>query len=233
MTIRDMEYDFKLKMNKVDSNQNASFSIPEIDWILNEAQELIVKRIAKPRRYNGLGFEVTQRSTDDIKSIVINNYSLNIKNSIITLPHDYWFFISGYVQASKKSCQNKKLRLIIRQHDDMFNESSFNKSSFEWREINGTFSKDGINLHLEDFEVNRAYVTYIKKLSYIHNAQDFRGGSYRLPSGELLTGSQDCELPEGIHREIVDLAVLIASGQIQSPGFQFHQAKANLNDLIN
>ena len=48
MTIQDMHYDFKKKLNKIDSQQNRNLLIPEIDWTLNEAQELFVKITAFP-----------------------------------------------------------------------------------------------------------------------------------------------------------------------------------------
>ena len=43
MTIQEMHYDVKMKLNKVDSQQYRNLIIPQVDWILNEAQELFVK----------------------------------------------------------------------------------------------------------------------------------------------------------------------------------------------
>ena len=48
-------------------------------------------------------------------------------------------------------------------------------------------------------------------------------------SGTLLTGSQDCELPIQTHREIVDIAVLILTNNLELPTYQLKQAKVNLN----
>ena len=44
-----MHYDFKKKLNKIDSQQKKNLLIPEIDWTLNEAQNLYVDIIAQPR----------------------------------------------------------------------------------------------------------------------------------------------------------------------------------------
>ena len=62
----------------------------------------------------------------------------------------------------------------------------------------------------------------------MHNAEDFRTGSYKLPSGQLLSGSVNCELPEHTHSEIVDLAVLLTSGEMMSD-YKANTAKVNLN----
>mgnify|MGYP003657165203 FL=1 len=75
-------------------------------------------------------------------------------------------------------------------------------------------------------------MNYIKKLQYIHNAEDFRGGTYKLPSGVLLTGNVSCELPEQTHREIVDIAVAIASNELQNPDLQNKLQKLNFNNLV-
>jgi|GEM_PF-6135448 len=42
-------------------------------------------------------------------------------------------------------------------------------------------------------------------------------------------GFQDCELPEHTHREIVDIAVLLVSGELQLPDYQIKFNKINMN----
>jgi hypothetical protein len=134
---------------------------------------------------------------------------------------------------SKGNCINvKSRRFHLRQHDDDFEESPFDKSSFEWRHVNGVFFENGIKLFDDGtFTNNKFCLSYIKKLQYIHNAEDFGTGTYTLPSGQILTGSVDCELPEHTHREIVDIAVAIVSGQIQSQDYQIKLNKLNFNQI--
>jgi len=232
MTIKDMHYDFKKKLNKIDSQQNRNLLIPEIDWALNEAQELFVKMIAQPRIKSYLGFEMSQRSIDDIRTIVVKNNCLNIINNTATLPSNYWHFVKGRVEMSKGTCSNVKGKFHLRQHDDEFEESPFDNSNFEWRTVNGLFYEGGIKVHTDGtFTVNKLCVDYIRKTNYIHNAVDFRGGTYKLPSGTILTGSVNSELPEHTHREIVDIAVLIVTGEIQSPDYEIKMNKLKFNQI--
>lgn len=227
-----MHYDFKTKLNKIDSQQYRNLRIPEIDWKLNEAQELFVKMVAKPRLKNSLGFETSQRSIDDIRTIVVNDYCSSVINNIVTLPTDYWHFLSGKAIMDKGNCTGFPAVVKIRQHDDEFESSPFDCSSFEWREVNAVFYELGLKLFTDNTFTNKQFcMSYIKKLKYIHNAEDFRGGSYKLPEGTLLTGTQDCELPDQTHREIVDIAVLLATGEMQLPDYQIKQAKVNLNQI--
>ena len=49
MSVKDMHYDFKTKLNKLDSNLYRNLQIPEIDRKLNEAMFIFIKSIAEPR----------------------------------------------------------------------------------------------------------------------------------------------------------------------------------------
>lgn len=236
MDIIGMQYDYKQKLNKIDSQQNRNLRIPEIDWKLNEAIDIFIKTIAEPRTHSNLGFEKKQRTIDDIRTLVKNNVELDATRIsdteyYVELPPDYMFYISSDSIATKGTCIDKKCRNIFRQHDDRHEESPFDKSSFEWRETNIRFYDKGIKIFTDGtFSINKIEINYIRAHAYVHNAQGFLPtGQYRLPSGDLLTGSQDCELPEHTHREIVDLAVLITSGDLGLPDYQIKQAKIRLN----
>lgn len=231
MTIEEMHYDFKKKFNKIDSQQHRNLLVPEVDWVLNEAQELFVKMIAFPRIKSYLGFEKHQRSIDDIRPIVINGESIPVADNIVSLPEKYKYFLRARVDMKKGNCTSKGV-LKIRQHDDEFEESVQHKSSFEWRHVNGVFTNQGIKLYDDGTFTNTSIsLSYIEKLDWIHNAENFRNGTYKRPNGDILTGTQNSILPDHTHREIVDLAVRIASGEIQSSMAQIHQAKLNFNEL--
>lgn len=238
MDVRSMHYDFKQKINKIDSQQYRNLRVPEIDWKLNEACEIFIKSIAEPRFKNQLGFETSQRTIDDIRSIVINSPASVISNGNslevdYTLPLDYMFFVSAEVELSRQGCSNRTSRVIIRQHDDRFERSPFDKSSFEWKEVNARFVGNTLKMFTDTtFTIVNIKLNYIRKHAYIHNAQDFLpGATYNLPDGTALSGSQNCELPEHTHREIVDIAVLIATGEMQIPDYQIKQAKLKLNQI--
>ena len=64
MNIKEMHYDFKKKLNKIDSQQYKNLLVPEIDWTLNEAAEIFVKDIIKA------GIENGQTSIDDVRALI-------------------------------------------------------------------------------------------------------------------------------------------------------------------
>lgn len=231
MNIKEMHYAFKFDWNKIDSSQNRNFEVPEIDYILNAAQNLFVKLIAQPRLKNHLGFETTQRTIDDIRTVVKDNISITVTSDIAPLPTDYQHYLRAYALVTKGNCVDKRCRVLIKQHDDEFDESPFDRSNFGWRFQNALFTKDGLKF-FPDGTVTKVYMNYIKKLDYIHNAEDYSISGYRNFNGTMLTGVKNCELPDQTHSEIVDIAVLLASGNLQSPDYQIRQAKLNLNQII-
>lgn len=236
MTIKEMHYDFKQKLNKIDSQQNRNLRVPEIDWKLNEAIELFIKIVAQPKTRNSFGFETSQRIREDLRTLVVDDFNVSLSvlsdDFLVAIPDEYLYFVKiSDVIMSRGKCSHKAEKIYVRQHDDDFTYSPFDKSSFEWRELNVTFSELGIRLHSNgNFNIDSAKLSYIKKPAVVHNAEDFPGGSYEDLSGNNLTGTVDCDLPPHTHREIVDLAVAITTGDL-IPDYQSKLAKLRLNQI--
>ena len=66
------------------------------------------------------------------------------------------------------------------------------------------------------------------KAANIHNAEDFSNTGYKALNGDLLVGHSDCDLPEHTHREIVDIAVLLITGDLIQ-NYQIKKEKININ----
>ena len=240
MSIRDMHYDFKARLNKLDSSQYRNILVPDIDRKLNEAANILVKALAMPKYAKEIGLEVNQRTIDDLRTILIDDSPLvattvnNIDyfvNLPITTPTEYMYYVSSKVLMNRPSCGNKVCdRVIVRRHDEEHKNSPFNISSFEWREVNIHFINNQIRIFTDGtFSIVKLDLSYIRKMLYMHNAQDYSSGTYTLPNGVVLVGSQDCELPETIHTDVIDLAVLLTTMEINGMDYQLKQAKIQLN----
>ena len=72
-TIEEMHYDFRLKCDRIDSLSQQDFNPAEIDWFLNEAQELLVKSKYSINNAYRAGLEHTQKRIDDLSSILIKH----------------------------------------------------------------------------------------------------------------------------------------------------------------
>lgn len=237
MTIREMHYDFKQKLNKIDSQQYRNLRVPEIDWKLNEAIELFIKIVSDPKFRTRLGFETSQRIIDDIRTLVVPSEILTLSpftgdTQIATLPDEYMFYKGSRAILLKGECSLEAEKIYLRQHDDDSETSPFDNPSFEWREINIRFVDNGIRIFTgSDFTVSEFAIDYVRRHPLVHNAQDFPGGTYNALDGTSLSGSQDCILPTHTHREIVDLAVAITTGDLQISDYQIKRDKLNFNNF--
>lgn len=235
MSIKQAHYSFKRKLNKVDSQKYRNLLVPEIDTYINEARELFVKMVAMPRRYNHLGFETTQRATDDIR-LLVEKQTIAVSNNVLILPPDYWFFLAVKPYIKTDTCPEVKVQnnVTIRQHDDNYG-SVFDISDYNWRVVNGVFEKNSV-VFCEDnpnVQVVQAELVYLRKLKWVHNAEDHKGGTYKLPGGASLTGFQDDDELTA-ENEIVDIAVKLATGEIETSQIsqQYSSSKLSMNHLI-
>ena len=74
MTIRELHYQFKINLDRVDSLSNPDFNAAEVDWLLNEAQLIFVKqRMSSRSNSKQKGFEESQKRIDDLGNLVIKN----------------------------------------------------------------------------------------------------------------------------------------------------------------
>jgi hypothetical protein len=233
MTSREMQMDFRLKFNKIDSQKNRNILVPEVDWHLNEAMEIFINLVANPKANTHLGFETSQATIDDLYPLITKSSPIVPVAGVIPLPVDYHTFLKAYANITKDSC-TARARMFLVQHDDRAEDSSNYNSSFEWREIIFRFLSGGLEPILEgtDIEVNSAEVTYLKQAPYIHAASLFPGGTYTIPGGATLTGNQDCILPKRVHGTIVDIAVMVASNNIQASDYQLKQNKVSVNQIL-
>jgi hypothetical protein len=239
MNIKEMHYDFKQKLNKIDSQQYRNLKVPEIDWKLNEAINLFVKIVAEPKYATRLGFETSQRITDDVRTLVVDNKSLvrdlaTEDTATFKLPEDYLYYVGTEKLTMKQGdCSHPADKIHPRQHDDDFQVSPFDKSSFLWREANIRFFEGGIKVYTSgEFEVESFALNYIKAPKSVNNSESYLGGSYKTLAGVTLSTNIDCDLPVETHREIVDLAVAITTGDLQIPDYQIKKDKLTYNQLV-
>ena len=250
MTVEEMQYDFKIKFNKLDSNDYRDFQVPEIDWLLNEAQEVFLKQRYGINNTTQKGFEGSQKRIDDLRNLVMKNISLSPVTQVVsdpvsyegTLPLDYIFAIRVQAVVTKTSCGDKTLVCKPIQHDDLSNcllDPNYNPS-YEWGEmpvVYGTLSDNAADANRifgytdGSFTVTSFILDYLREPKRIAFPGGVPGGIYNLPNGSIVgPANQNCELPEHTHREIVDIATMIAAGDINHPGYQVKAAKTSMHE---
>lgn len=248
MTVQDMHYDFKSKFNKVDSLSQRDFLVPEIDWLLNEAQLVFVKQRYGRANSKRVGFEVLQKRIDDLRVLVVKNKVLTLTpgfagdyeflTPIEDITPAYLFALRVRVRTQLDSCDAVLLKGVQVEHDDLTEVlgDPFYGPSYLWREVpvvigglDDASSTSAIYVYADaTFTPTDIVLDYLRHPKRIGNPDGFRDGEgYVLPNGDSAV-QQSCELPDHTHTEIVDIAVKIAAGNVMSP--QYAVAKDKLTD---
>lgn len=227
MTVQQFHREFKIALDKVDSESYPEFLPGEIDYYLNEAQDRFIKQRYGLNNIYKAGYEEIQKRTDDLKELVKTTYveilpvdyyisannnvfRANLQNLFLdyqlTNPSsdEYMLFVKATTQTCVNNCCNwSKVKLV--QQDDLSGlmEDPFNRPTLSKPII---FFEDGdIFIWTEKTAtINGFLVTFIKMPNQINI------GTYGGPVIE-------CELSDHTHREILQMAVSIALENIESP----------------
>lgn len=102
MTIGTAQQEFKFRLDKFDAINYPNFEPEEIDLILNQAQQRIVKQRYTGDNYRKESFEETQKRIEDLRTLIKDSYLYpwpNLKENItknsvfFPLPEDHWFIV--------------------------------------------------------------------------------------------------------------------------------------------
>lgn len=226
LNTQELHYDFKLKLDKIDSLSMPDFNIAQIDWLLNEAQDVFTKQRYQINNVYQSGFEASQKRYDDLKSLhikfplqpalTLTNLSGVYELALSDLEYDYWFLTRATVETFDQDACVHTAIVKMTQSDDLSEALRDPFNSPHGEEIPGNFGRSssgtGSSLYLYPgtLVLGRAYVEYIKRPRKMYvSAYTYIDGTTTTP--------QDCELPEHTHSEIVDIAVQLASSITQNP----------------
>lgn len=228
MDIQSLHYEFKLKMNRVDTQVDMDFNPLEIDWFLNKAQLTFIKQ-----RFNELsnpknkGFENTTPRIHNLSTLVVK-YPLQpyiiptsldgvLEVDFSTLEYPLLYLVNAYTNVLSNNCTNR-VSLRFTQHDDINSTflDPFNGPSLEFIPFNmgqsSTGNAQSMYIYPGSLDVKKVALEYIRTPALVSL------GNYILLDG-ITYPPQTLELPEHTHTEVVDLACQIAALSSQSPEY--------------
>lgn len=214
MTAAEMVSNFKFRLDKIDSLNYPNFENSEIDLLLNQATERIIKQRYGATNNKRTSFEETQKRTEDLKNIVtttslvpfVTPDNINPYAVFCTLPADHYFIVFENCDIVYPDCDNvnvtKTVPVIAIQHND------YNKS------IDNPFAKPNTEKVLRLMENGR--VELIPDPSV--GISSYRLRYIRKPAtiDSVTIPNVDSDLSEHLHDEIVDQAVLLALEDIEA-----------------
>lgn len=212
-SVREMVYNFKLKVDKLDSKGAANIQLPAIIQLLNEGQLSLCKK-----RYGGLNtnyraaFEEIQKRIDEFQRLIVPDKALKVKEvdkfiytASITSEDKYMFMLRVSAKGSKGSCAERKLRCIREQTDDMDISEflSYKVPSFEWGQCNYRIVQDAVR-----FTTDGTFAIKETKINYLRYPRDIDMTGYKHFNGDASTDVES-ELPYFLYPDIVDEAKFI------------------------
>lgn len=245
MIIELWHYNFKLRVNKINSQHKKDLSPAEIDEILNDAIS-----IWKEQQYSGnnnkkLGAEVIQQQTDNLSSLLVQFPVQPMITSSLVTEGVYEFPLSTtkglvypYLHLMRvfgkiKNC-NEKVVIEVVEHDDIsfvLNDPFKKPSNGYFKRLVATFGKSsqpGIEsslfVYTDNFQIDGIYPEYYKKPNVVSL------GGYKDINNNLKT-KVECDLPESFHTQIIDIAVDEYRRITQdTQGFQLSAQKQLINN---
>jgi len=221
MTIQELHQEFKFRLDKLDALNYPNFLTEEIDLVLNNAQDRLIKQRYGFNNNKRQSFEETEKRTEDLKNITINSiltplaYSVdNIDSNarFVNLPTNHWFTIQERAGITCTVCgasSTQRVEVIPITHA----EAS--------KSLKDPFAKPNNEKVLR--------LTIDGKVELISNCTivDYQLRYIKQPITMNITTNTTCELSEHIHNELVDVAVGIALEGIEGKRTQ------SFNPLIN
>lgn len=216
--IENSHYDFKRRINKVDSLQNINFYVEQIDAYLNEALFIFIEEMLKLA-------EIDQNVMEALSNLIESEHTLLSLTTeplriLAQLPTDYYRLLNSYSYID--SCKARINHYPI-QHDDInaFLTDPNYKPSLLWRETGYQLEKGKIIVWTNgEFSIDKVVISYIKRHPRLGNPNGSRNGAYNLPDG---TPAQQQGLLLDNKRQydiIADIAVLNASIDTSNPDYQ-------------
>lgn len=226
MLINEMHFAFKLNVDNIDSLSNQNFRPEEIDWLLNEAQDIFISTRFTTSNSKRVGFENTTQRIDDLSTLVVK-YPLQpaiiptLDSGVYEVDLDdllfgYLHLLNGKCTVISNACSST-VPLRFTQNDDLLESlrDPFNNPSLEFLPYNmgrNSNNHTSIFIYPGDLEVTEVFLEYLKKPSKLSL------GSYVYIDGTTYPKT-DCELPENVHGQLVDIAAQIASLSIENPEY--------------
>jgi hypothetical protein len=214
MTRNEMIVEGRLFMDKVHSDAYPELTKREWDVFLTEAQNRFFKTRYGRNNFYKKGYEESQKRRDDLSKITTVAYLNNIDGvfSLDTLYSDEALSSdSGFTYSFHLNSEAKTNGCNVWNSIDIVDLDSYN-----------TIKSDPFNKP----DVDNPIATFIDKgINVEPEAESLKITCVRIPRD--ISETQDCELADHTHREIVQLAVNLVIESVESPRVASHR----LNDI--
>ncbi len=211
----------KQRLNKLDSQDYDNITCWQVVESFNKAQVEWVRRQLHGINLVKEGDEQSTRRKDDLQKLLIKIPLTTVKKDVYyegNVPDNYLQWKRVDIYAKKECCNDRRMTVYLAEEGNL-NQLLRDKSkqpSFDWAETFATLINNTVHLYTNnDFEISESELTYYRQPTKIQilNCSD----PY---TGITSTAEVECEFKDDIIELIIDEAVSILAGDVES-GNQF------------
>ena len=211
----------KQRINKLDSQDYDNIECWQIVESFNKAQVEWSRRQLHGINIVKEGDEQSTRRKDDLQALLVTNTLSLVNNKFYfraDIPQNYLQWKRVDVFAKKDCCDKRRMTVYLAEEGNL-NQLLRDKAkqpNFEWAETFATLKGNGVNIYTnEEFEIQTADLVYYRQPVKIQIQ-----GCVDPYTGVASTTEVECEFKDDIIEVIIDEAVAILAGDIES-GNQF------------
>jgi hypothetical protein len=224
-----LQIKFKERLNKLASLDYDNIECWQITEAFNKAQLEWVRRQVNGVNQLKAGDESSDMKIDDLQVLLTSQILATAKhptyNETDPLPSDYLYFKRISAEAKTDCCPNRSVIAYLAAEADVDNllADVLRNPNVEWGETFATFIGNRARIYTNGkFDVENAKLTYYRKPRPIsfYGCMDIATGT--------LSANVECELKDDVTELIIDDAVSIIAGDIESSN-QYSRNKQNSN----
>lgn len=221
MTLQEIHLNFKFLLDKMDSLNYPNFLPEEIDLILNKAQDRIIKQRYGKTNLSRTSFEESQKRTEDLKTLVktailtpeaYDTSNISVYSRYFILPEDHWFIVQERVKIRFDYCNDYEYP-----YDDLeLTEEYVEVRPIQHLEfdkiISDPFKQPDTTKVLRLMANDKVEIIYSPDSTLV----EYRLRYIKQPQKIDISNNDNTELPDHLHQELIDTALVIALESIES-----------------
>ena len=212
----------KQRLNKLDSQDYDNITCWQVVESFNKAQVEWARRQLHGINIVKEGDEQSTRRKDDLQVLLNKTTITNLTDkgdySFLNIPGNYLQWKRVDVFAQKDCCDKRRMVIYLAEEGNVsiLLRDKLKQPSFEWAETFATLINDSINIYTNgEFTIPEVELTYYRQPRKIQIQ-----GCTDPYTGVQSTANIECEFKDDIIEVIIDEAVSILAGDIES-GNQF------------
>jgi hypothetical protein len=212
-----LQIKIKQRLNKLASLDYDNIQCWQIQEAFNKAQYEWTRRQVRGVNIKKEGSEQSTVVTDDLQRLIVHSTLTMNKNGVyyeVGLPSDYLYYVRTDVFAKSECCPERRMTVYEAEEANIsiILNTDNKKPSFEWAETVSTLMNNTLKVYTnEEFDITQCHLVYYKKPREVQI-----NGCVNISTGTVFTADQTCEFNDDVAEIIVDQAVAILAGDIES-----------------